>query len=67
MTREECCSISPKPTDLTEERSLVGVLEPDVLVQGCPLDAGVVAGIALELHVLLVRVLPENVRLQLVV
>jgi len=59
--------LSPKSAYLTEIGPLVGMLEPDVLVQGCPFDAGVFAALTLELHVLLARVLSKDVRLKLIV
>ena len=62
----EGTSIVPESTDVTRVRPLVGVLEPDVLLQGGLLDGGVVAEGTLEAHVAPGGVLAKPVRFHLV-
>jgi hypothetical protein len=59
--------VGAEPTGGTHEGTLVGVLEPDVLVEGRPLHGGVLAQCALKLHVVLGGVFSEDVGLEDVV
>ena len=53
----------PEATYLAQVWPLIGVLEPDMFFQGCSFHACVVATLALELHVLFRRMLPQYMRL----